>query len=40
MKKKAEPAERDTSEREELIRPKAENERLRAGNAAIKKRAP
>ena len=37
MKKKIEPAELTPSEREEMIRLKAENERLRAENAVIKK---
>ena len=37
MKKKTEPAELTPSEREEMIRLKAENERLRAENAVIKK---
>lgn len=37
MKKKVLPAELTPSEREEMIRLKAENERLRAENAAIKK---
>ena len=37
MKKKIEPAELTPSEREEMIRLRAENERLRAENAVIKK---
>ncbi len=37
MKKKIEPAELTPSEREEMIRLKAENERLRTENAVIKK---
>ena len=37
MKKKIEPTELTPSEREEMIRLKAENERLRAENAVIKK---
>ena len=37
MKKKVLPAELTPSEREEMIRLKAENERLRAENAVIKK---
>ena len=37
MKKKMEPAELTPSEREEMIRLRAENERLRAENAVIKK---
>ena len=37
MKKKTEPAELTPSEREEMIRLRAENERLRAENAVIKK---
>ena len=37
MKKKIEPAELRPSEREEMIRLRAENERLRAENAVIKK---
>ena len=37
MKKKIEPAELTPSEREEMIRIRAENERLRAENAVIKK---
>ena len=40
MKKKIEPAELTPSEREEMIRLRAENERLRAENAVIKKRLP
>ena len=37
MKKKAVPAELTPSEREEMIRLRAENERLRVENAVIKK---
>ena len=37
MKKKTKPAELIPSEREEMIRLRAENERLRAENAVIKK---
>ena len=37
MKKKIEPAELTPSDREEMIRLRAENERLRAENAVIKK---
>ena len=37
MKKKIVPAELTPSEREEMIRLRAENERLRAENAVIKK---
>ena len=37
MKKKIEPAKLTPSEREEMIRLRAENERLRAENAVIKK---
>ena len=37
MKKKIEPTELTPSEREEMIRLRAENERLRAENAVIKK---
>ena len=40
MKKKIEPAELTPSEREEMIRLKAEHERLRTENAVIKKRLP
>ena len=40
MKKKAVPAELTPSEREEMIRLRAENERLRVENAVIKKRSP
>ena len=40
MRKNELPAELTPSEREEMIRLKAENERLRAENAVIKKRSP
>ena len=40
MKKKTEPAELTPSEREEMIRLRAENERLRAEIAVVKKRSP
>jgi len=40
MKKKTVSAELTPSEREEMIRLRAENERLRAENAVIKKRSP
>lgn len=40
MKKKIEPAELAPSEREEMVRLRAENERLRAEIAVAKKRLP
>lgn len=40
MKKKTEPAELASSEREEMVRLRAENERLRAEIAVVKKRLP
>ena len=40
MKKKVAPAELTPSEREEMIRLRAENERMRAEIAVIKKKSP